>query len=763
MHDPGSIERDDGNRLPVSRVDNATRSLARVPSTAVFPLELQQPVRDAADEPIDLMGYWRVLRKHRWLVLSTLATVLLATTVLTLLSTPIYRATTSLQIDREALKVVDFEGDQRPVENGSGTDFYQTQYELLHSRALAQRVVSQTGMLKDPAYQRMHGGSPFARLLGRDAADSGAAPARGAAGVAAANRGAVDTLLNAMTIEPVRNSRLVRVNVDSPDPVLAARLANAVADGFIASTLERRFDASTYAKNYLEDRLQQLKVKLEDSERELVQFAEKERIVNGTEGQSLSGQNLGELNTSLAQAQAQRIRAQARWNQARSASGASLPADMLAGSIIRTLQERRAQLMAQYQDNLRVYKPAFPLMLQMKGQIDEVDKQIANELVSIRASVKAEYDAAAAQEQLLTGKMGEVRNDVLDLQNRSIRYNILKREVDTNRQLYDGLLQRYKEIGVAGGVSTNNVSVVDRAEVPTSRYKPSLSSNLSMALLGGLLLGIALAFLLEHLDDTVRGPEQVEAMFNLPVLGTVPKLKQQQQPLQASADLRSAFAESYRSVRTALQFSTDAGVPRTLLITSATPGEGKTTTALLLARNFAQLGQRVLLIDADLRNPSLHKLLKLGAEAGLSNYLAGAMPAVEVIQPGGDENLWIIRSGPLPPNPAELLSSHKMKSLLDLAAERYDQVIIDGPPVMGLADAPILAHLAAGTLLMVASGKTRRALLRAALKRLAAARARVIGGVVTMYDSRRAGVNYGYGDYGYYEYGADPVKALPAG
>ena len=501
-------------------------------------------------------------------------------------------------------------------------------------------------------------------------------------------------------------------------------------------------------------------MRLEDSERQLVQFAQKERIVSGAEGQSLSGQNLAELNTSLAQSQAQRIRAEARWNQARGASGASLPSDMLAASIVRPLQERRALLMGQYQENLRIYKPAFPSMLQLKGQIDEVDSQISRELVGIRASVKAEYDAALAQEQLITGKMGEVRGDVLDLQSRSIRYNILKREVDTNRQLYDGLLQRYKEIGVAGGVSTNNVSVVDRAEVPTNRFKPSLSRNLALALLVGLMLGVVLALLLEHLDDTVRTPEHLESAFGLPVIGTVPLLKNQK-PLEASADLRSGFAEAYRSVRTALQFSTDSGVPRTLLVTSATPGEGKTTTALLLARNFAQLGQRVLLIDADLRNPSLHRMLDLDNETGLSTYLAGATPPIDAVQPGGSDNLWVVRSGPLPPNPAEVLAGPRMAQLLKLGAERYDQVIIDGPPVMGLADAPILAHLAEGTILMVASGKTRRGMLKAALKRLAVARARVIGGVMTMYDAKNAGSSYGYGDHSYYAYGTEAVKALP--
>jgi capsular exopolysaccharide synthesis family protein len=724
--------RTDDDRLPLPRIGG--REVARRQAARdLFPQELQVHGPHPGDEPIDLVSYWHVLVKQWPVVVGATLLAIVAAVVLTLMSTPIFRATTTLQIDREALKVVEFEGDQRPVEAGSGTDFFQTQYELLRSRALAARVVART--------------SP---------------PAKGAdeAGLARERRGQIDALLGQLSIEPVRNSRLVRVNVDTPDPARAATLANAVADAFIASNLDRRFEASAYAKGYLEDRLAQLKGKLEDSERELVRFAQDERIVNGAGGQSLSGQNLTELNTSLAQAQAQRIRAEARWRQASGGIGAALPADMLTGSIVHTLQERKATLDAQYQENLKVYKPAYPSMLQLKSQIDEVNRQIAAELMAIRASVRAEYDAALRQEQLLTGKMGAVRGEELDLQSRSIRYNILKREVDTNRQLYDALLQRYKEVGVAGGVSTNNISVVDRAEAPTRPFKPSLPRNVALGLLAGLLLGIAAAFLREHFDDSVRHPEQLENMFGLSVLGTVPMLKGQP-PIQASEDLRSAFAESYRSIRTALQFSTDAGVPRLLLITSATPGEGKTTTALLLARNFAQLGERVLLVDADLRNPSVHKLMNLAAEEGLSNYLSGASSLDAVIQ-SADEHLSVIRSGPLPPNPAELLASPRMRSLLQAASERFDQVIIDGPPVMGLADAAILAHLADGTLLMVAAGRTRRGVLRGALKRLFAARAKVLGGVLTMFDHRRAAYGYGDSGYEYYNYGTAPTKALPA-
>ena len=346
-----------------------------------------------------------------------------------------------------------------------------------------------------------------------------------------------------------------------------------------------------------------------------------------------------------------------------------------------------------------------------------------------------------------------MRTQALEVDGRSIQYTILKREVDTNRQLYDGLLQRYKEVGVAGDVRLNNISVIDRAEVPTRRFKPSVLRNVAFGLLAGLMLGILVAFVLDYLDDTLKTPQDVESRLKLSVLGIIPQLTRQT-PTEASLDPRSAFSEAYRSVRTALQFSTSHGVPEVLLITSPGPGEGKSTSSVNLARNLAQLGKRVLLIEADLRNPSLHKYLELNQAAGLSNLLAGASSVAEVVRATQFERLSVILAGPLPPNPAELLSGPSFSSLLHATAESYDQIIIDAPPVMGLADAPILASTAAATLLVIQSGKTSIAGAQTAIKRLVAVRSHLIGALITHYDSKAAG--YGHDYEGYYAYGNPP-------
>lgn len=740
----------DDARLPARAETRRDTGLATQHRPGALSVEmLAEDRRDDRDE-IDLLAYWRILVKRRWLILGILATVAAVSLLLTLMATPIYRATTVMQIEKEEQNVVQVGGVS--AQGGFDPQFQQTQYELLKSRTLAERVADDLDV-DAAALERLDQPGWLERIEGLIRPVPKAAALAKDADPKATLRAATRVVQTGLTVAPVRNSRLVRINYDSPVPAFSARVANAIADGFIASSLERRFGASSYAKTYLEEQLKIVKSRLEDSERQLVAFAQKENLVSTAEGQSLAGQNLSDLNSALATSQEQRIRAQARWSQAQAARGAALPADMLGNSIIRTLQQQRAELQGQYQQKLQVFKPDYPEMLQLKGQMDDLNKQIGAELGNIRASVKAEYDAAASQERLLQGQLNTLRTQALDVDGRSIEYNILKREVDTNRQLYDGLLQRYKEVGVAGDVRSNNISIIDRAEVPTWRFKPSLTRNLAIGLLLGLMLGVLVALVLEFLDDTLKTPEDIEQRLKLAVLGIIPRLVKQS-PEEAVKDPRSAFSESYRSVRTALQFSTDQGVPRVLLITSAGSGEGKSTTALTLARNFAQLGKRVLLIEGDLRNPSLHKTLGIRPEVGLSNLLAGAATVFEAVLTTDDERLEVILAGPLPPNPAELLSGSKLVSLLTIAAQHYDQVIIDGPPIMGIADAPILANAADGTMMVVHSGKTRIATAQAAVKRLHAARAHIVGSLLAQYDAKVAG--YGYNYEGYYAYGGPP-------
>ncbi len=753
MQDEQLPSQPEGDRLPAGQQQHPmTVAAARIDRP--LSLEVRDGDRGAAEDEINLRQYWQVLLKRKWTVLAAFGIVFITVLVATMLMTPIFRASTTIQIDTDTVKVVQVQGMDAVA--GNDETFYKTQYQLLQSPALSQRVASQLHLANDPTYQHLQDSSPLSKLKAMLVPGKKAETVTLASDADSAALG--DFVNEYLYVEPVEGTRLVTINFDSPSPVLSANVANAIADNFIAANLEHSFNASAYARRFLEGRLEQLKQKLSDSEAQLVAVATQEKLFIGADGKtSLPAQNLAELSTALSEAENQRIRAEARWRLASTTAGAALPGDMSSGSIVSTLRQSRATVMADYQLKLSIYKPAYPLMQSIKSQIDEFDKQIAAEFANVKASARTEFQATQAHEKMLQQQIDSVKAEVLDQQNRSIKYNLVQRDVNTNQQLYDGLLQRYKEIGIAGGITSNNMSIVDRASVPGGPYKPDLFKNLMLATLFGLGLGVLLAFFFEYLDDTIKTPEDIEKLLGLAVLGVIPRLKGIT-PAEAIQDQRSAFAEAYRSVRTALQFSTGSGVPRSLLITSATPAEGKSTTALTLARNFAQLGKRVLLIDADLRNPSLHRTLGIDNSNGLSNFLSGAIKPQDAIQSVPDSTLQVMTSGPLPPNPAELLAGPKMLSLLTVAIAKYDQVIIDGPPTIGIADAPIIAHIAIGTLLVIDAGATRRDVARGAVKRLLSARARLIGALMTKYDASIAGYGYGYGGYSYYAYGGDQPK-----
>ncbi len=751
------------DQLPTEFEGEPKRSLVkREPSREISTLLFQDEQAKDADE-IDLLAYWRILVKRRWLIASCLGAVLVLGVLMTMLSVPKYRATAVVQVESASQQVLR-EGDLSGPYSSWDPDFLETQLGLLRSNSLAERVVDDL-RIDEAALERLQPPGWLDRVSApfKSEADTppGTAPApkpRTRASdlppltPAEVRAMAVATVAAGLTATLTRNTRLIDIGFVSTNPAFAARAANAYADGYIASEIDRRFGASSYAKTYLEEQLAIAKSRLEDSERALVDFAEQEQLVDVGDGASLVGQNLANLNASLAQAQAARIRAESRWNQA--SAGNSLPQDVLKESLVPTLRQQLAQLQRSYQEKLQVFKPDYPEMLQLKGQIDELEKQVEAEFASARATIRAEYDTALANENMLKEQLDDLRGQTLDTSKRSIQYNILRREADTNRQLYESLLQRYKEVGAASEVRPNNISIVDRAAIPIGPFAPSLTRNLALSFLLGAMLGVGLALLLEFLDDTLKTPEDIEHKLKLPVLGIIPKLGPRKSVAEVAADPRSAFSEAYRSVRTALQFSTDRGIPKILLITSPTPAEGKSTTALTLARNLMQLGKKVLLIEADMRNPSLHRTLATRTERGLSNLLTGNCTLQNAVVAGKEGEPDILLAGPLPPNPAELLAGVRLRVLFDFASQRYDQIVIDGPPVMGIADSPLLAHAGDSTLLIVESGGTRIHNAQAAVKRLLSSRTRVLGVVLTKYDAKIAG--YGYQYEGYYAYGGTP-------
>ncbi len=700
----------------------------------------------------DLASYWRLALKYRFLIIGCFLGALVIGATLTLLLTPIYTAKATLQIDREAARIIDSE-EVTPSENMmQGEEFFQTQYGLLRSRSLAERVIESLGLASS---------NEALEAMGVEAPEAGGTAA---AQTSRRRAAALKALQDNLGISPVRGSRLVSVGYDNPNPVLAARIANGFAENFIQSNLDRKFESSSYARQFLEERIAQTKTRLESAERQLVAYAANQQIINvgepsegaasGGATESLTSNNLVALNSALARTRAERVAAEERWRSASTSDLMTLP-EVLQNSTIQRLTEQRALLDAEYQQKLSIYQPDYPEMVQLKARIDEADSQIRTIAGNIRSSIQSQYQIATNQERSLQAQVNGLMGDVLDLRDRSIQYNILQRELDTTRTLYEGLLQRYKEVGVTGGVTTNNISIVDLATPPQKPSKPNMLLNMALAALLGLGLGVVGALVLEALDETLATPDDVEKKLGVAVLGVVPLLGKGETTASALGEIRSGFSEAYYSLRTALQFSTPDGAPSSLLVSSARPAEGKSTTAYAVALNLARVGKRVLLVDGDLRNPSMHRVVGVENERGMSNLLSGSADLAAVVQRTRQENLSFIPCGPLPPNPAELWGGDRLRQFLAEARNNFDHVIVDGPPVLGFADAPMLAAAVSGVLFVLESRGTRRGQARGALKRLQVGRAHLLGAVLTKFSAKST--SYGGYDYAYdYHYGAEP-------
>jgi capsular exopolysaccharide synthesis family protein len=626
----------------------------------------------------------------------------------------------------------------------------QTQIDILKSRALAERVADALNLAGNDRFLNAQGIKPKAPIRREQV---------------------IQALRDNLVVSLPRESRVVPIAFDSGSPALASTISNSYAENLIAGNLQRHYDTSTYSKDFLQNQLTLTKARLEQSERALLAYARSAGIVDPTAGggesndpnngapHSLTSANLIDLNQSLAAARATRIQAQGRWQQAEATPLMSLP-DVLGNPAIQQMAQKRAELEAQYQEDLQHRKAEHPVVQQELAALKALDLQISTLAGSIRNSIRNQYQTAQSQEAQLASTVSQLKGATLSEQALGIRYNILKREVDTNRQLYDGLLQRYKEVSAEAGVTSNNISVIDRAEPPLLPVSPNPKVNILLSLLAGLVVSLAAVAALETFHDGVRGPDEVEQRFGAPLLGVIPRLKG---PAQAQlADLSSPISEAYQTVRASVELSSENGSPRTLLITSSREGEGKSTTALAMARDAAASGRRVLLIDADMRRPSIHTLAKVQRTPGLSNMLTQQLPASSVIYPTETENLFVMPAGPKPPSPAELLGGAAFRALLTYLKQEFDQIIIDSPPVLGLADAPRLASVADGTMVVMEANRSHRGAITAAMRRLTAARAKIIGAVLVKFDPKKADVGTTY-MLNYYSYGESDEDDFLAG
>lgn len=718
-------------------------------------------IRDADRAPeLSLIShYWRIIKRRKWTVIGSIAIALTLGLVLSMLATRQYTATSTVEIQRDNAKILNVEGVRNQV-TSADQEFYQTQYGLLKSRRLAEIVVVNLKLTRDPQFRDAFGLAPVAagslstKIVGN------------AASTTAEISQARNILLGNLAVTPVRLSRLVDISFTSPDPALSAKVANAWSEAFIQSNIQRGFDETGFARKFLEDRLESTRQKLEESERLSVDYASNQRIVaietqgpNGTstESKSLNEEGLAALTTELNRAIADRLSAQASLN-AGFKSGSGEEGVSGASSALR---QKRAEVAAEYQKLMVQFEPEYPAALALKGQLNQLDRSIASEERYVKNSTRQElnagYAAAVGRENRLRAAVDEQTARLLTEKRAGIQYNIYKREVDTNRQLYDALLQRYKEIGVAGGANRTNVSIVDKADIPTAPSKPNLPFNLFLALIGGTMIGFALTVIWEQIDVAVSDPTDVQRALGLPVLGVIPQSDDENQDISAILlDRKSPISEAYLSLRTTIAFTTTHGIPATIAVTSTRPGEGKSTTAYALSRLIASSGKKTLLIDCDMRSPSVHLLVGAANKAGLSNALSGQGDIASMIIDGPEQGLSILSAGPMPPSAAELLASDRLPWLLNelTTVLGYDHIVLDSPPVIGLADALIVSSRAEATIYVIEAHATRVNQVLSALQRLTSVDSHIIGVALTKFRSEKSAFTYDYG----YGYGSDQRK-----
>lgn len=733
--------------------------------------------RIAAEAPdeFNLAPYLEILRR-RWRIPAIVVALCLAAALFHYFTTPkSFLATARIQIERRSLTAA--AGEFNPwLEGYWGMDFYPTQYELLRSRGLAERVVEQLRLWENRDFY------PATRTLA--SADSGEPATAGAD--RAMLRSLASRLLGGLEIRPIRDTQLVNISYVAPTPELAADVANGFAEAYIAMGLSTRSAEAGRATEFLDEEIAGLRQQIDDKQAEIETYQRQLRR-SGLENPAteVSSNRLAQLNADHTAAVNARIAASARLNRLLDTPDRQL-VDLNAGSI-GALRNTMLEDERQYDANLKIYKPDWPAMVELRQKIEngrqELDQLIAEEADRIRAAARSEYHAALASEQALAGEIDRATSATLEVRSAATDYNTLVRELESLQAELAEKQQRRLTVGSASRLQQlgeSNVRIIDEAVVPGGPFRPSLRRDFIFGLGLGVLFGLGLAYLVEYLDRTIKTSEQLERLLGLPVLAVIPDVsfraagygygargkeagrtvwsriqrsRAHPDTDQASADLlphrqpRHVASEAYRGLRTALLLSTAEELD-TVAVTSARTEEGKSTTAVNLGVVLGQLGRRVVIVDADLRRPRLHRIFDAPNRVGLVSCLAGGADIGDVVQETDVPSVWLVPSGPIPPNPSELLASRRMDAVLAQLRERFDHVILDTPPVLAVTDSTVLGSRATGVVLCLRSGKVLREDARDCVDRLRLADVRVLG---TVLNGFRPQVGYGRGYQRYYE------------
>jgi len=720
------------------------------------------------DDEIDLRRLWQIISKYRWTIFAVFAVCVITTLIASMLMRPVYRAASLVEV-KPNQRIVKFENLQQG--ELKDREYLNTQVNILRSESVSKAVIEQAGLAAVPEFNGEL--SQRGLLAGVGAVKQGIASAFSAAadgftgnGDPAARadndlppeiifeRKLVERYQDKLTVSEVPNSDLLRISFDSFDPRLAARLANAHTLAYIQSSDQRRFNSTSSAKEFLQKQIEQAQADLEASEKRLTDFARTHKIVDVEDRSNSMETRLEDLNDALTQTRQKRINAEIEYLQTKEGDLASLPA-VLEGELIRNLQEKHAELQSEYREMSKVFKDSYPKMQQLKSKMEDIEETLGKESQKLVGGLKNRYEQLRDQEQKLEQQVEQQQAKLLDLKDRAISYNILKREWEANKELYSGLLEKQKDVSVASGMEVNNISVVDEASVPHEKYSPKTMRNVSIAGVFGLMGGVGFAFLLAFLDNTFKTREDLENALGLTFLGLVPKADGGKSgpkvplPLLAQYEPTSPIAEAVRSIRTSILFSRPDNVPKTLLITSTTSGEGKSTIAANLSSVLAQNGARVLLMETDLRRPSVAQWFDVPSSPGLSEHLGGQQG--DFVKATHFDNLYCVSAGSFCHNPAELLGSSRMDDYLKSLSEHFDFIIIDAPPILGLADSMVLSAKVDGVLLVVKAASTEKDAVQETVKRLRTINAPLIGTILNYVDFTQR--EYGYYQSYYYGYG----------
>lgn len=761
---------------------------------------LNKPVRKPE---IDILEYWRIIWKRKWTIASTAAVVIALAGIYSFTTTPVYQATTTLVMEEPSSNRLTIQ-DVLSTSSGGNvaiiSSYFNTQLRILQSRNLAERVAKKMNLGRRPELQaakkskesliQMVKGVLRMRWLFPSKA---APPSELQPGIQAdPDTAYAGFVLNGLTVRQISETHLVDVSFRSPFPRLATDIVNAMADEFIDFSIETRYEATEQTKQFLDDQIARLREDLATKEREMQKYSEEKKILQFSENQNSVLSKYGDLQKAATTAQVERLNVESNYRELRSLNIDSLP-QLINNATIQNLKTSYMQLKADYDEKTRTtYKPDHPDMVQLKIRVDSTRTQLEQEIMKARDASESAYRTAKDKEDRLKTELESQRVEVAKTGNDSILYKSLEIEVENIQTLLTTLVSEQNKTQVSarlGGLKTSNIKILDRALIPQSPVSPNKKRNLIIGFLLGCMFGVGLAFLTDFLDNTVKGTEDLERLTGLPSLGIIPhfspngnkekgryysaysyRYRSSYSPkpaAESSAELskiteielinhlfpKISIAEDYRTVRTAILFSHAENPHRVITFTSTSPQEGKSATISNIAISFAQLGEKVLLIDADLRKPRLHKIFKVRNKLGLADVLTGRAALDDAVQKTAIDSLWLMPSGPHPPNPAELLNSRKMKDLVGLVQGKYATVLIDTPPVLAVIDPVIVSSLSDMTVLVMKLGTTTRKPLVRTIEELRKAKADIVGVVLNDAKMRRNGFGYAntYFQYEYYQ------------